>query len=282
MNSRSATAAPAAQRHGDAVAGRERGLVVTAKHCPAPPVASSDVAGAHARAAPSGRDARPRRRTRPCSTSEVEREPALAHLGTAIAVHRGDQRPFDLGAGGVAARVHDPGQRVAALARGSAKSPRRSARSKSRAERDQLAGHGRALRRRGRAPRRRRTGRRRRRACRRGAARASRRRDRARRPRRPARTGWPTSRARPWSAPRPTGPPRGAHRGREPGDAAAEHEDVDTESAIGERYDSVARRAELRRDRRRHGRAPIGRLRSSTCTIVRLVARRARLRRTRA
>ena len=48
---------------------------------------------------------------------QLDREPALAHVDRVGHPDRLDERPLDLGAGRVAARVHDPGERVAALAR---------------------------------------------------------------------------------------------------------------------------------------------------------------------
>ena len=46
---------------------------------------------------------------------QLDREPALANLDRA-ALDRGDERTLDLGAGRVAARVHDAGERMTALA----------------------------------------------------------------------------------------------------------------------------------------------------------------------
>ena len=109
MNSRSATrrrrAAPSRCRRRSTAAG----FVVTAKHWPAPPVASSDVAGAdnswRAPSASSGDDA-----GAPAALDEqVGGEPALVDVGAGPCDRTADQRPLDLGAGRVAARVHDPG-----------------------------------------------------------------------------------------------------------------------------------------------------------------------------
>ena len=47
---------------------------------------------------------------------QLDREPPLAHLDRVADVHRFDQRAFDLGAGRVATRVHDPRERVPAFA----------------------------------------------------------------------------------------------------------------------------------------------------------------------
>ena len=47
---------------------------------------------------------------------ELDREPALAHLDRVADVDGLDERPLDLGAGRVAARVHDARERVAAFA----------------------------------------------------------------------------------------------------------------------------------------------------------------------
>ena len=52
---------------------------------------------------------------RPPLHEQLDREPAFAHADVA-ALDRGDERPLDLGAGRVAARVHDPRERVTALA----------------------------------------------------------------------------------------------------------------------------------------------------------------------
>ena len=114
MNSRSATATPGAQRHRDAVAGgeqrvgRDREALARA--------AGGDhgvprVDGLRARCPTVARD---RRRGAAVVAREVDGEPAFVHLGTRL-LDRGDQRALDLGAGGVAARVHDPGDGVAAL-----------------------------------------------------------------------------------------------------------------------------------------------------------------------
>ena len=48
---------------------------------------------------------------------QLDREPAFAHLDRVADVDGLDERALDLGAGRVAARVHDARERVAALAR---------------------------------------------------------------------------------------------------------------------------------------------------------------------
>ena len=114
-NSTSATATPARSAMAMPSPVASTGLVVTANSWPAPPVASSTLAARTSRRAPPAstgdaprRSARPRRAGRARRRSRAARPPCAAH--------RVDQRPLDLGAGGRAAGVHDPGQRVAALA----------------------------------------------------------------------------------------------------------------------------------------------------------------------
>ena len=91
------------------------GFVVTANSCPAPPVASIvwrarisivlavGVQRAHTDAAAVLDD-------------QVDGEAALADLDQVERVHRGDQRPLDLGAGRVTTGVHDARHRVTTLA----------------------------------------------------------------------------------------------------------------------------------------------------------------------
>ena len=63
---------------------------------------------------PSGSSARTPTQ-RPASTSRSTAKQPLADLDRVERAHRGDQRPLDLGAGGVAAGVHDAGDRVPTL-----------------------------------------------------------------------------------------------------------------------------------------------------------------------
>ncbi len=91
------------------------GLVVTAKHWPTPPVASTRVVA---------RTTRPSRRAAaratpaavPALDEQLDREPAFADFDRR-GLDRGHERALDLGAGRVAARVHDPRERVAAFPR---------------------------------------------------------------------------------------------------------------------------------------------------------------------
>ena len=95
-----------------------RGLVVTEKSWPAPPVASTTCVGPHiatgAGRAPGGGSAR-HADAAPALDEQVEGEPALEH-GAGRLEGGVDQGPLDLGSGGGAAGVHHPGPRVAALA----------------------------------------------------------------------------------------------------------------------------------------------------------------------
>ena len=116
MNSTSATAAPARSASAMPSPVDTAGLVVTAKSCPAPPVATIVCArpDLHRARRPASSARTPTHRPR--LDDQVDGEAALAHLDEVERVHRGDQRPLDLRAGRVAAGVHDARQRVTALA----------------------------------------------------------------------------------------------------------------------------------------------------------------------
>ncbi len=117
--------------------------MVTAKHCPAPPVATSTWRSAE-RPSPDRRASIP---WTPFDATPLEQElrgqPALADVG-ARSLHRGDQRTLDLGAGGVTARVYDASDGVAALAR-AGEVVAASGLVEVRAEGDELADPGRTL-----------------------------------------------------------------------------------------------------------------------------------------
>ena len=107
MNSRSATATPARMRHRDAVAGRQRRVGGDREALPGTAGGDHRVRG---RARPRARRRADRRATptaRPSSTSRSVTS-QLSRISAPDVLHRGDQRPLDLGAGGVAAGVHDP------------------------------------------------------------------------------------------------------------------------------------------------------------------------------
>ena len=89
--------------------------MVTANSWPAPPVATIVSRARISIGAPAASSARTPTQ-RPRLDDQVDREPALAHLDEIERADRRDQRALDLGAGRVAAGVHDPRHRVAALA----------------------------------------------------------------------------------------------------------------------------------------------------------------------
>ena len=115
MNSRSATATPARSAIATPSPVDRGGFVVTAKHCPAPPVAMTVCVARRTRSVPVGIEHDHAGRAAVLD-EEVGGEPTLVDLGTRL-LHRDRQRPFDLGPGRVAARVDDPRHRVASLAR---------------------------------------------------------------------------------------------------------------------------------------------------------------------
>ena len=207
-NSRSAHATPAFSASAMPSPVESVGFVVTAKHWPDAAGREHDVGGPHEldlavgpQREHAGAAAAARRAARSRTSPRAPRSVA--------ALDRGDERPLDLGAGRVAARVHDARERVAALAREQQLAPSApcsvsncapsAASSRTRSgpsvtsTRTASTSH---------SPRRPR-------ACRRGAARASRARP-ARRRRHPARSASPSATARPWSARAPTGPARAA------------------------------------------------------------------------
>ena len=81
------------------------GLVVTAKHWPAPPVAITVCRASTVCRLPVGSRAIDAGGAAVVH-EEIDGEPAFVHLGTRL-LDRGDQRALDLGAGRVAAGVHD-------------------------------------------------------------------------------------------------------------------------------------------------------------------------------
>ena len=104
-----------AQRERDAVAGRQRRVGGDRE-------ALADAAGrehgvrrAHGLDRPVGSEREDAART-PAFDDQLDREPAFAHLDRR-GLDRGHERALDLGAGRVAARVHDARERVAAFAR---------------------------------------------------------------------------------------------------------------------------------------------------------------------
>ena len=112
-NSMSATATPARSAMATPSAVASMGLVVTAKSCPAPPLASSVWVARISTGAPSG----PTTRTptqRPRSTSRSSTKAALFHPDGSV-VHGLDQGPLDLDAGRHAAGVDHTGEAMAAL-----------------------------------------------------------------------------------------------------------------------------------------------------------------------
>ena len=116
MNSRSATATPARSAIATPSPVDSGGFVVTAKHCPAPPVAIDGVRGAQDALGPVGS----RRAMTPVALPFSTRRSVASHPSWTSAPDcctATDKRPFDLGAGRVAACVDDPRHRVAALAR---------------------------------------------------------------------------------------------------------------------------------------------------------------------
>ena len=104
-----------AEGHGDAVAGRQGGVGRHGEALPGAAGGDDRVAGSDLGRRPVGR---PRRHAyRPSRLhEEVERQPALAHF-CGCRLDRGDERPLDLGAGGVTAGVQHAGGRVAPFAR---------------------------------------------------------------------------------------------------------------------------------------------------------------------
>ena len=113
MNSRSATATPARRPiaipspvDNDGVGGDGEALAGAA--------GGEDGVGGPQLVVGAGRVDRPHPHRPSVDDEEVEGEPPLVDVGGRVP-HRVDQRPLDLGAGGVAARMHDPGHRVAAL-----------------------------------------------------------------------------------------------------------------------------------------------------------------------
>ena len=140
MNSTSATATPGPQRHRDAVAGRHRRVGGDREALAGAAGGERRVAGADLdAAAPSASSAthaggtgRPRRAGRGRASARGPRR--------VVDAHRGDQGPLDLGAGGVAAGVDDPGDGVAALrVRASGRGLAVAGAVEHRAERDELA-----------------------------------------------------------------------------------------------------------------------------------------------
>ncbi len=114
MNSTSVTATPARWAIAMPSPVDTAGFVVTAKHWPAPPVASTVWRARITCSTPSGSRARTPAAW-PSSTRSARGEPAFVHGGGGIA-DRVDEGSLDLGAGGVPAGVDDPRHRVAALA----------------------------------------------------------------------------------------------------------------------------------------------------------------------
>ena len=114
MNSTSATATPARSAIAMPSPVERAGLVVTAKHCPAPPVARSVWRARTSTSSPSGSSGPDAGRTDPPRRGGRARASA-SRTSAAVALGRRDQRPLDLGAGCVAAGVHDSGDRVAAF-----------------------------------------------------------------------------------------------------------------------------------------------------------------------
>ena len=113
-NSTSATATPARSAMATPSPVASVGLVVTAKSCPAPPVASTTWSGPHLdRPAPPGGEGQ-HPAAPPALDQQVDGEPALEHRAGRRpgGLH---QRPLHLGPGGRAAGVDHPGPRVAAL-----------------------------------------------------------------------------------------------------------------------------------------------------------------------
>ena len=104
------------QRHGDAVTGRLGRVGGDREELAGPARGQHDVAGPHldrAVTAPGRQGAHPD--AAPALDQEIEGEPPLEHR--AGRAERGvDEGPLDLGPGGGAAGVHDPGPGVAALA----------------------------------------------------------------------------------------------------------------------------------------------------------------------
>ena len=81
------------------------GLVVTAKHWPTPPVASTVFVAANVSTAPFGPSARDAA-TDARLDEQLQCEPAFADFDGG-GLDRGNERALDLGTGRVAARVHD-------------------------------------------------------------------------------------------------------------------------------------------------------------------------------
>ena len=115
----SVTAAPARSASATPSPVDTAGLVVDAKTWPMPPVARTTARARIAptpSSAPSPSTCRVMPQARPVRVGQqVEHERVLDEPDPRVAVHGGVQRPLHLGAGRVAARVHDPVGVVAAL-----------------------------------------------------------------------------------------------------------------------------------------------------------------------
>ena len=109
MNSTSATATPARSAIAMPSPVETGGLVVTAKHWPAPPVARTVWRARTWRGAPGGVE-RAHADGAAALHEQVGHQPPLADLDVEVEGGRGE-RALDLGAGGVAAGVDDPGAR---------------------------------------------------------------------------------------------------------------------------------------------------------------------------
>ena len=217
------------QRHRDAVAGRQRGVRGDREALAGAAGREHDVGGAHDS---TGRRRGEREHARAAAvarrSSSIANQPS--RTSTPDALHRGDERPLDLGAGGVAARVHDPGEEWPP-SRASASSAVAVGLVEVRAERDELAhpvgalGHE--------HPHRVDVAEPRARGQRVGEVQLGRVGPRSSAAATPpcayAVADCESSPLVSTSTDRPS--PRGVERGREPGDAAPEHEDVDHGSA---------------------------------------------------
>ena len=117
MNSRSAHRDAGPQRQRDAVAGRHRRVGGDREQLAGAAGRERSCRGAHGSRPARRRVERVHADAPAALDDELDREAPLAHLDQVERVHRGDERPLDLGAGRVAAGVHDARQRVAALAR---------------------------------------------------------------------------------------------------------------------------------------------------------------------
>ena len=116
MNSTSATATPARSAIAMPSPVDTGGFVVTENSWPAPPVARMVCRARSSTGTPRGVE-RAHPDAPPALDDQIDREAALVDVDRRQRVRGVGQRPLDLGAGGVAARVHDPRQRVAALDR---------------------------------------------------------------------------------------------------------------------------------------------------------------------